>query len=210
MKLYFTRHGKTEWNQQKRFQGMTGDSPLLPTSYEEIRLLGNALKDVPFEKIFSSTSLRARETAETIRQMLVEPPEIVYTDLLKELGLGKMEGQPIQEMQAIYQEELIHMRTRLDLYNPLAFEGEPIQHAIARVTQVVTAAVQEGTGPFLFVGHGASLTAAIQAMTGKTLAQLRDMGGLRNNSLTILEAKKPAYDLPYSLLLWNARSFLEG
>ncbi|MEO2430714.1 MULTISPECIES: histidine phosphatase family protein, partial [Bacteria] len=21
MKLYFTRHGKTEWNQQKRFQG---------------------------------------------------------------------------------------------------------------------------------------------------------------------------------------------
>ena len=28
MKLYTT--WKTEWNQQKRFQGMTGDSPLLP------------------------------------------------------------------------------------------------------------------------------------------------------------------------------------
>ena len=40
MKLYFTRHGKTEWNQQKRFQGMTGDSPLLSTSFDEIKQLG--------------------------------------------------------------------------------------------------------------------------------------------------------------------------
>ena len=30
MQLYFTRHGKTEWNQARRFQGMMGDSPLLP------------------------------------------------------------------------------------------------------------------------------------------------------------------------------------
>ncbi|BDQ56203.1 hypothetical protein EfsSVR2331_03280 [Enterococcus faecalis] len=50
MKLYFTRHGKTEWNQQKRFQGMTGDSPLLPTSYDEIKQLGQYLQDIPFEK----------------------------------------------------------------------------------------------------------------------------------------------------------------
>lgn len=44
MKLYFTRHGKTEWNQQKRFQGMTGDSPLLPTSYDEIKQLGKIFR----------------------------------------------------------------------------------------------------------------------------------------------------------------------
>ena len=50
MKLYFTRHGKTEWNQQKRFQGMTGDSPLLSTSYDEIKQLGQYLQDIPFEK----------------------------------------------------------------------------------------------------------------------------------------------------------------
>lgn len=52
MKLYFTRHGKTEWNQELRFQGMSGDSPLLPTSFDEIKLLGQTIKDVPFEKIF--------------------------------------------------------------------------------------------------------------------------------------------------------------
>lgn len=50
MKLYFTRHGKTRWNQEKRFQGMMGDSPLLPESLEAIKALGKELKDIPFEK----------------------------------------------------------------------------------------------------------------------------------------------------------------
>ena len=58
MQLYFTRHGKTEWNQARRFQGMMGDSPLLPESYKEIQLLGDAIANVPFEKIYSSTSYR--------------------------------------------------------------------------------------------------------------------------------------------------------
>ena len=34
MQLYFTRHGKTEWNQARRFQGMMGDSPLLPDNFQ--------------------------------------------------------------------------------------------------------------------------------------------------------------------------------
>ena len=93
MKLYFTRHGKTEWNQQKRFQGMTGDSPLLPTSYDEIKQLGQYLQDIPFEKIYSSPLLRAKNTARGIQQELNHPVEIVYTDTLKELGLGRLEGQ---------------------------------------------------------------------------------------------------------------------
>ena len=29
---------------------MTGDSPLLPTSYDEIKQLGQYLQDIPFEK----------------------------------------------------------------------------------------------------------------------------------------------------------------
>ena len=27
MQLYFTRHGRTEWNLEGRFQGREGDSP---------------------------------------------------------------------------------------------------------------------------------------------------------------------------------------
>ncbi|MBO0469752.1 histidine phosphatase family protein [Enterococcus sp. DIV0242_7C1] len=208
MKLYFTRHGKTEWNQELRFQGMTGDSPLLPTSYEEIKLLGQQIKDVPFEKIFSSTSLRARKTAEGIQEVLASPVEIVYTDELKELGLGQLEGQLINEMRKTYSEQMDHMRYQLDKYDPSVFQGEPIEQAISRISSVVEKAVDTGVGPYLFVGHGASLTAAIQSLAGKDLADLRSMGGLKNNSLSILETTG-SDDQSYHLKLWNDDSFLQ-
>lgn len=209
MKLYFTRHGKTEWNQELRFQGKSGDSPLLPTSYEEIKQLGQTIKDVPFEKIFSSTSLRARKTAEGINQELEQPVDIIYTDELKELGLGELEGQSIAEMKKIYSEEMDHMRYHLDKYNPEIFQGEPIEQAISRISAVVDAAVDDGFGPYLFVGHGASLTAAIQSLSGKELSELRSMGGLNNNSLSILETADDEDGQAYTLKLWNDDSFLQ-
>ncbi len=210
MKLYFTRHGKTEWNQQMRFQGMTGDSPLLPESYQEIKLLGQLIKDVPFEKIYSSTSLRARKTAESINQELEQSVEIIYTDELKELGLGQLEGQLIQKMRLTHSKELDHMRYQLDKYDPQLFDGERIESAIERITKVVETAVATSQGPLLFVGHGAALTAAIQSMAGKELAQLRAMGGLKNNSLSILTTKEPDNRLPYQLEVWNDTSFLDN
>lgn len=47
MKLYFVRHGRTLWNQEGRFQGASGDSPLLPESIETLKRLGQYLKEIP-------------------------------------------------------------------------------------------------------------------------------------------------------------------
>ncbi|VKI26445.1 phosphoglycerate mutase [Streptococcus pneumoniae] len=52
MKLYFVRHGRTLWNQEGRFQGASGDSPLLPESIETLKRLGQYLKEIPFDQIF--------------------------------------------------------------------------------------------------------------------------------------------------------------
>lgn len=43
MKLYFVRHGRTVWNQEGRFQGASGGSPLLPESIETLKKLGQYL-----------------------------------------------------------------------------------------------------------------------------------------------------------------------
>lgn len=47
MKLYFVRHGRTLWNQEGRFQGASGDSPLLPESIETLKRLGQYLEEIP-------------------------------------------------------------------------------------------------------------------------------------------------------------------
>lgn len=208
MELYFTRHGKTEWNNERRFQGMMGDSPLLESSYEEIKLLGQHLKEVPFEKIYTSSALRAQKTAEGIAAQLDHTVEIISTEGLKELGLGQLEGQRIDDMYEKYPHELKNLRFHLEKYDPTIFQGEPIQHALDRIEKVVTQAVATAEkGPLLFVGHGASLTAAIQWLAGKELAQLREMGGLVNNSVTLMTTSDRKA-LPYRLEVWNDSSFL--
>jgi probable phosphoglycerate mutase len=133
----------------------------------------------------------------------------VRSDDLRELGLGSLEGQLIPVIQERYPKDMVNLRHHLEAYDPTPFNGEKIEDMLKRINDLVEKAVSEAEeGPLLFVGHGAALTAAIQALTGKSLSELREMGGLYNNSLTILEANdiKP----PYQMIQWNNVDFLEG
>ena len=207
MQIYLTRHGKTEWNQERRFQGMYGDSPLLPTSYEEVRQLGQHLTSIPFEAIYVSPSKRTLETAKTIQKELAQDVPLFVDEDLREMGYGKLEGQQIDEMHALYGEDLINLRYHLDRYDPSAFQGETPQAMLTRMQRAIQKAIAAHEGPILIVGHGASLTAAIRHLLGKSLAELRSEGGLQNNSLTILEMKK---DTPtFELVLWDDRTYLK-
>lgn len=206
MKLYFTRHGKTEWNEAGRFQGMHGDSPLLPTSYKEIQLLGNHLKEIPFQAIYASTQKRARVTAEEIRKKLSRPVDIFLDQDLREMGYGDLEGKSIVESYKLYEQALTNRQHHLHLYDPSEFKGEATDIMLRRMMKSIQQAVSKHDGPLLFVGHGSSMTAAIQYLLGKKLADLRSMGGLANNSLTILETRDKS--LPYDLVKWNCLDFL--
>ena len=54
MQLYFVRHGKTKWNLEGRYQGGSGNSPLLPESYEDIKKLAEYLKGTKFRAFYAS------------------------------------------------------------------------------------------------------------------------------------------------------------
>ena len=73
MKLYFVRHGRTLWNLEGRFQGASGDSPLLPESIDVLQQLGQYLKEIPFDTIYSSDLPRAVKSAEIIQSQLQSP-----------------------------------------------------------------------------------------------------------------------------------------
>lgn len=73
MKLYFVRHGRTLWNLEGRFQGASGDSPLLSESIDILKQLGQYLKEIPFDMIYSSDLPRAVKSAEIIQSQLQTP-----------------------------------------------------------------------------------------------------------------------------------------
>lgn len=208
MKLYFTRHGRTVWNQEMRFQGMYGDSPLLSESYDEVRLLGNSVKSIPFSKIITSPSLRTVETAKTINQALLHPVPIEETKGLREIGMGELEGVSIEESNRRYKEELQLLRARSFMYNPSQFNGETIESVVLRSVEAVKRAMQENATSdyLLFVTHGYTLSVCIQSLLGIPLQEIQDKGSVKNNSLTILESV--SIDEPFQLIQWNDTSFL--
>ena len=99
MKLYFIRHGRTEWNEEGRFQGSNGDSPLLPASIHQLEKLGKYLATVPFDAAFASDLPRAVHTAQIILDQLETPLELQATPALREWNLGKLEGAKISTIQ---------------------------------------------------------------------------------------------------------------
>ena len=86
MDIYLIRHGETDWNKTKRLQGVT-DIPLNAYGIELAEKTAEGLKDVPFDRIYTSPLIRAKETAQIIlgtRQIpLLEDPRI------KEIGFGE-------------------------------------------------------------------------------------------------------------------------
>lgn len=89
MNIYLVRHGETDWNKERRFQGQV-DIPLNHYGIELAEKTAEALREVPFEAVFSSPLCRAAQTARIIMGERSIPFE---TDMrLKEMNFGSFEG----------------------------------------------------------------------------------------------------------------------
>ena len=96
MEVYIIRHGKTDWNKECRFQGAK-DIPLNEEGRQAARKLGERLKDIHFDDIFSSPLSRAYETAQIVLGSLSPSKGPRKNDLLTEISFGEMEGIPFDE-----------------------------------------------------------------------------------------------------------------
>ena len=90
IRLLLVRHGETDWNRSRRFQGRS-DLPLNETGRDQARALAAALKDESFAAIYSSPLGRAMETARLIGGFHPLVP-IFAEEGLVEMDLGELEG----------------------------------------------------------------------------------------------------------------------
>ncbi len=91
------RHGQTQWNKQKRFQG-SADSPLTQTGKNQIKRFVKAVSAYRPHQIFSSTLNRSKDSA----NLLAKPLRIKVTEdkRLDELSFGVWEGLTADELMA--------------------------------------------------------------------------------------------------------------
>jgi broad specificity phosphatase PhoE len=87
LSVYVVRHGQTEWNREGRIQGGT-DNPLNSTGRDQAAVLARTLSDIKIDAIYSSSHLRARQTAASLEGRA----PIMAMDELRERFFGKFEG----------------------------------------------------------------------------------------------------------------------
>ena len=89
MRLYIIRHGETDWNVARRFQGRS-DIPLNGEGRRLALITAQALGGIPFTKIYTSPLKRAYETAMIIKGARDIP--VIEEQRIIEIGFGEYEG----------------------------------------------------------------------------------------------------------------------
>lgn len=89
MLIYLLRHGQTEYNAQKRYQGQR-DIPLSPEGAAQLRRA-----DFDPDVVYVSTLQRTSQTA----HILFPEAKLVPVDGLKEMCFGSFEGRNFIEME---------------------------------------------------------------------------------------------------------------
>lgn len=86
MNIYIVRHGQTDYNVNGRYGGRI-DVPLNEVGKVQALEIKEQLKDIKFDKVYSSPLSRAYETAKTITNH-----DIILDDRIIERSNGDMEG----------------------------------------------------------------------------------------------------------------------
>lgn len=158
--LTLVRHGETDWNQERRYQGQT-DTPLNAAGRQQAerlarRLAGSAQSggaSPPIDVIYASDLKRAWETAAVASAAL---GVAAHADpRLREMAFGSLEGMTFAEAQARHPE----MTTAwlADREEPFP-GGEPYSAFSARVARFLDDVQRDHQGQrVLVVAHGGPL-----------------------------------------------------
>lgn len=135
--IYFVRHGQTDWNAERRFQGHL-DIPLNDTGRAQAArngaALAEALGDPARFDFVSSPLIRATETMEIVRRALTLDPAGYRTDeRLREINVGDDQGRLSRD---VFGDETpyagAHAKDRWNLVHP-GSGGESFAMLFARV-----------------------------------------------------------------------------
>ncbi|NEQ47921.1 MAG: histidine phosphatase family protein [Leptolyngbya sp. SIOISBB] len=169
-RLLLVRHGETEWNRQKRFQGQI-DIPLNDNGKRQGGQAAEFLKAVKIDAAVSSSLSRPKETAELILQHHPDVP-LDTTDGLKEIGHGEWEGLYEHEIESGYPGMLKQWQDQPETVQMPGEGGENLEQVWERAISTWNAIVAQ------YSGTGESVTVLVSAHDAINKALLCHIVGL--------------------------------
>jgi len=194
MEIYFVRHGQTIWNVEKRFQGLS-DSPLTELGITQAKLLGEKLKDIKFDKFYSTSLKRAYDTANYIKGNRKQKVEI-FDDFV-EISMGDMEGIKQEDFKKLYPEQVKNFFFNQLEYDPSSFGGESFLEVRERVIRGLNKFIElnKNYERVLVVSHGATLKTLLHYISGKDISTLSDEAIPKNTSYTIVKYENGKFEI---------------
>ena len=145
MLFYLVRHGRTDWNAQRRIQGRK-DIPLNAFGIKQINDLADKIVEgkISFDRMIASPLVRAGKSAEIIAEKTGFTDEIVFDEDFMERSNGLLEGE-------VWTPEL-------DMDDP-KYKVETISDLCKRAQKALDKYTFGKDEKIMIVSHGAFLTA---------------------------------------------------
>ncbi len=182
--LYLVRHGETEWNRQKRIQGLT-DIPLNDTGRAQAKNTGMLLARRRWDAVYASPLSRARETAQIIAAELgLDEPTLL--DDLVERNYGDAEGLDWRQVEERF---------------PNGVHGRESREQVgARVVPALIQLAEERQGESLvIVSHGGAIRAVLEQVEPTASHGMITNGSVHSFRLEEGALKLIAFDDPIEI-----------
>ena len=158
LKLYIVRHGETEWNVIKRFQGQL-NTPLTEKGMEKLRNTGKKLENVLFDEVYTSELGRTVASAEIILNenngYKNNKLELQKLAELNEVYFGVWQGLTYEEVFLKYPEEGNNYFYNVKNYKAENVEAEKLEDALERFLKGINKILDSHeSGNILVVTHG--------------------------------------------------------
>lgn len=148
--LILVRHGETDWNTQKRWQGQA-DVPLNARGFQQAAEIAQSLRQVEIHAIYSSDLQRALQTAQAVARVKNLPVHIDRR--LREIHQGEWQGLHISEIQANYQDEF--QRRQASPMDTAPPGGETALQVLERAKDALDEIIESNPqGTVAVVSHG--------------------------------------------------------
>jgi probable phosphoglycerate mutase len=212
--LVLARHGETDDNARRIFQGQAGRG-LNRLGRAQAARLAERLRASPPSAIVASDLERAAETASIVSRACGVPVELERG--LREVDLGTWSGRGYDEVKDLYPEEWAAWESGLDVRRGGGETYAELAERVERTIAVIAERHGGGKGRVLVVSHGGAIKSWIGRILGVTPSGLRALAGVANAGLTVVERsvangpKGPEGIIArHRLHAWNDTAHLEG
>ncbi|MDP6126117.1 MAG: histidine phosphatase family protein [Candidatus Latescibacteria bacterium] len=191
-RLYLIRHGRTAWNTEQKWQGLS-DTPLDGVGREQAKRLAHRMTQLPLDILYSSDLSRALDTAQAVADAV--ECEVIPTPSLKERSYGEWEGLTSVEVEQRWPDDLFAYRDNSASAIPTGGESWDM-FALSRVEAIESIAKKHRDQSVGIVSHAGPTIAFINHVLGLVRDQ-RSHIRVDNVSITTIEPHSRHGGQPY-------------